>query len=237
MSINCCFLESVLIILNTYTFSITFLSYRSGPEWELRFGRKRATSSSPSFCPDFLIETYLNHQGERFCQQYDPNSLLYVSKAMDLFDMSTSIQQELNETRSHNQHKVDAILQQIGSVSREEDERHVAEQCNLITPRSAVDPPSAPGNDRPHLAASAPPDLEDLTEGMRAIRMPALVLGIQSDILFPSWQQKEISECLRRAGNTSVTYYELDALYGHDTFLIDRVGVGGAIKGHLELAD
>ncbi|RUS21443.1 homoserine O-acetyltransferase [Endogone sp. FLAS-F59071] len=216
---------------------IATITYRSGPEWELRFGRKRASSSPPSLCPDFLIETYLDHQGERFCQQYDPNSFLYVSKAMDMFDMSAPVQREITETRSRNQHKIDAILQQIGSASREEDERRVAEQCNLITPRSAVDPPSGASGDRPHLVASAIPDLENLAEGMRAIQVPALVLGVQSDILFPSWQQKEISQCLRRAGNTSVTYYELDALYGHDTFLIDRVGVGGAIKGHLEFTD
>ncbi|KAJ2314333.1 homoserine O-acetyltransferase, partial [Coemansia sp. RSA 2704] len=63
---------------------------------------------------------------------------------------------------------------------------------------------------------------------------PALVLGVQSDILFPVAQQREIAEILREAGNPHVTYYELDAMYGHDTFLIDVVNVGAAIKGHLE---
>jgi homoserine acetyltransferase len=32
----------------------------------------------------------------------------------------------------------------------------------------------------------------------------------------------------------SVTYLELDAPFGHDTFLIDRERVGGAVKEHLE---
>lgn len=42
---------------------IATISYRSGPEWEERFGRKRSVpTASPSFCPDFLIETYLDHQ-------------------------------------------------------------------------------------------------------------------------------------------------------------------------------
>ena len=50
-----------------------------------------------------------------------------------------------------------------------------------------------------------------------------------------SLQQKEIASSLVKAGNTSVTYYELDALFGHDTFLIDVVNVGSAIKGHLEM--
>ncbi|KAJ2801503.1 Serine O-succinyltransferase, partial [Coemansia guatemalensis] len=75
---------------------------------------------------------------------------------------------------------------------------------------------------------------DDLVAGVSDVMQPALVLGVQSDILFPVKQQKEIADILRRAGNTKVTYYELDALYGHDTFLIDFVTVGAAIKGHLE---
>lgn len=39
------------------------ISYRSGPEWAMRFGNKRADPSKvPDFCPDFLIETYLDRQ-------------------------------------------------------------------------------------------------------------------------------------------------------------------------------
>ena len=60
---------------------IATISYRSGLEWEQRFGRKRQIKEqTPALCPDFLIETYLDHQGERICLQYDPNSLLYISK-------------------------------------------------------------------------------------------------------------------------------------------------------------
>lgn len=67
---------------------IATVTYRSGPEWEQRFGRRRADPSKPpALCPDFLIETYLDHAGEKWCLTYDPNSLLYVSKAMDLFDL------------------------------------------------------------------------------------------------------------------------------------------------------
>ena len=57
------------------------IGYRSGPEWASRFGHQRAhPNQPPDFCPDFLIETYLDRQGEKFCTSYDPNSLLYISK-------------------------------------------------------------------------------------------------------------------------------------------------------------
>ena len=39
------------------------ISYRSGPEWLERFGHRRADPDiPPDFCPDFLIETYLEKQ-------------------------------------------------------------------------------------------------------------------------------------------------------------------------------
>lgn len=63
------------------------ITYRSGPEWQERFGRRRA-AAAPALDADFEVEHYLVHQGEKFCLQYDPNSYLYISKAMDLFDMT-----------------------------------------------------------------------------------------------------------------------------------------------------
>ncbi|KNC96148.1 homoserine O-acetyltransferase [Spizellomyces punctatus DAOM BR117] len=189
---------------------IATISYRSGPEWEQRFGRKRANpDQTPALCPDFLIETYLDHQGERFCLQYDPNSLLYISKAMDMFDMSYPLPPDPNVH---------------------------SPECHQQTQHKPVDCPiSHPSPHQPLSSTTASPsDRAALVKGLSPITMPTLVLGVQSDILFPYWQQKEIADCLKEAGNRNVTYYELDAMYGHDTFLIDLVNIGGAVKGHLE---
>ena len=42
---------------------VATIGYRSGPEWAQRFGLKRANPDSPpDFCPDYLIETYLDKQ-------------------------------------------------------------------------------------------------------------------------------------------------------------------------------
>lgn len=61
------------------------ITYRSGPEWDERFGRAR-NAGVPNLAVDFEIESYLSYQGAQFCRKYDANSLLYISKAMDLFD-------------------------------------------------------------------------------------------------------------------------------------------------------
>lgn len=53
-----------------------------------------------------------------------------------------------------------------------------------------------------------------LQDGLRRIQCPALILGVQSDILFPVHQQKEVATLLRLNGHEDVTYLELSALYG-----------------------
>jgi homoserine O-acetyltransferase len=64
------------------------ISYRSGPEWDQRFGRERLRDAPTDVGPDFQVEAYLVRQGERLAGSgFDPNSFLYLSKAMDLFDL------------------------------------------------------------------------------------------------------------------------------------------------------
>ena len=71
------------------------ITYRSGPEWQQRFGRQRIDPGSrPRLDEDFEVENYLVHQGEKFCLQYDANSYLYISKAMDLFDLTDPVEGE-----------------------------------------------------------------------------------------------------------------------------------------------
>ena len=59
------------------------------------------------------------------------------------------------------------------------------------------------------------------------------MIGVTSDVLFPVRQQRELAEALEKVG-CEVRYLELDAPYGHDTFLIEREAVGGAVRQHIE---
>jgi homoserine O-acetyltransferase len=70
------------------------ITYRSGPEWQERFGRRRRGDGPPRLDEDFQVEGYLAHQADKFCLQYDANSYLYISKAMDLFDLLEEGEQE-----------------------------------------------------------------------------------------------------------------------------------------------
>jgi homoserine O-acetyltransferase/O-succinyltransferase len=75
-------------------------------------------------------------------------------------------------------------------------------------------------------------DLHDVTRGrgslasaIARIKVPNLTIGINSDILYPPAQQRQMSRMLSRTGLPS-TYIEIDSPHGHDAFLIhfDQVG-------------
>ncbi|KFA73410.1 hypothetical protein S40288_04190 [Stachybotrys chartarum IBT 40288] len=206
---------------------IATVTYRSGPEWEQRFGRRRADPSKPpALCPDFLIETYLDHAGEKWCLNYDPNSLLYVSKAMDLFDLGrenfAAALQRRAERESSLQSGATPTVDQDIKCSLTLPEKPYEEQPGSVPDESVV---AAPGTFRPP---------EDLILGLSALRdTPTLVMGVASDILFPAWQQREVAESLRLGGNRSVTHVELSeemSLFGHDTFLLDLKHIGGNLR-------
>jgi len=207
---------------------IATVTYRSGPEWEQRFGRRRADPSrQPALCPDFLIETYLDHQGEKFCLEYDANSFLYVSKAMDLFDLGAQNQHAAASRRAAN---VKHFQSGVASSSS---------TCSLTLPDSPYEeqPDQTPGDINELVTSSSGPPA-DLVTGLAPLRHhPVLVMGVASDILFPAWQQKEIAETLKRAGNKRVTHVELGvdvSLFGHDSFLLEVEHIGGNLRRFLE---
>ena len=67
------------------------ITYRSHEEWDQRFGRRRVaeTTGQPGdFRAQFEVESYLEHQGQRFADVFDANCYLYLSRAMDQFDLA-----------------------------------------------------------------------------------------------------------------------------------------------------
>ncbi|MGE0113363.1 MAG: homoserine O-acetyltransferase [Steroidobacteraceae bacterium] len=133
------------------------ITYRSAREWLLRFGRERASAEHKPDDPfgiDFEIEAYLENHASKFVGQFDPNAYLYLSRAMDLFDLA-----------DHGQ----------GSV----------------------------------------------TEALKRFKVEkVLIIGVETDLLFPIEQQQELAEGLA-SGGRSVRFARLNSLQGHDSFLVD----------------
>lgn len=197
---------------------IATITYRSGPEWEYRFGRNRADDSkAPAFCPDFLVETYLDHSGEKFCLEYDANSLLYVLKAMDLFDLSLSNRERAINTRTKTEQEYFGKKNPTGSPSIPEVPYEEKVTSATVTPEESY---------------------QDLKQGLKKIAgKDVLVVGVESDSLFPVWQQREIHEVLKENDHKGkLQYFELGtniSNYGHDTFLLSLDHFGPPVKDFL----
>ncbi|HET9484289.1 MAG TPA: homoserine O-acetyltransferase [Xanthomonadales bacterium] len=130
------------------------VTYRSALEWKQRFGRARVDPPPQQpFGREFQIESYLEGHAKRFVGSFDPCSYIYLSRAMDWFDLA-----DYGGT-------VEAGLARM------------------------------------------------------AIRR-ALVIGVETDILFPLEQQEQIAEGLRTAG-AAVEFAALSSIQGHDAFLVD----------------
>ena len=147
------------------------ITYRSAKEWLQRFGRERASvehKPDDPFSIDFEIEAYLESHASKFVGQFDPNAYLYLSRAMDLFDLAD------------------------------------------------------------HGEGSLP-------EALKRFKLESvLVIGVETDLLFPIEQQQELAEGLSGAGR-EVNFARLNSLQGHDAFLVDmdqfRPVIGDFLRG------
>jgi len=133
------------------------ITYMSDESMREKFGRKLRT-------PDqFEVESYLKYRGYKFVDRFDANSYIYITRAMDTFD---------------------------------------------LTQRGA---------------------LQTLFELNKA---RFLLISFTSDWLYPPYQSLEIVKALR-GRNCDVAYCNLDARYGHDSFLVEVEQQTEVVRGFL----
>jgi len=68
---------------------IGHITYLSDESMRVKFGRRlrKREAYGYDFADLFEIESYLNYQGDKFVERFDANSYIYLSKAMDYFDL------------------------------------------------------------------------------------------------------------------------------------------------------
>ena len=66
------------------------ITYLSEPALQRKFGRnlQERPKFTYGFEADFQVESYLRHQGSTFVERFDANSYLYITRAMDYFDLA-----------------------------------------------------------------------------------------------------------------------------------------------------
>jgi len=66
------------------------ITYVSDASMDRKFGRRRksdAAGDAYNFDMQFEVEGYLRHQGQSFINRFDANSYLYITRALDHFDL------------------------------------------------------------------------------------------------------------------------------------------------------
>ena len=64
------------------------ITYMSDESMREKFGRRLRESDGFDFSIDFEVESYLRYRGTQFVDRFDANSYLYITKAMDYFDLA-----------------------------------------------------------------------------------------------------------------------------------------------------
>lgn len=69
---------------------LAHITYLSDESMSAKFGRRLRGNDALRFDlgKEFSVESYLDHQGEQFVNRFDANTYLYISKAIDYFDIS-----------------------------------------------------------------------------------------------------------------------------------------------------
>jgi homoserine O-acetyltransferase len=79
------------------------ITYMSDTSMSEKFGRRvKADQQSFKFSPNFEVEGYLQYRGDNFVKRFDANSYLYITKAIDAFNLldGTSIQDVFKQLRA-----------------------------------------------------------------------------------------------------------------------------------------
>ena len=69
---------------------LAHITYLSDESMARKFGRNLQDTDSYSFAfkRDFAVESYLEYQGQRFVERFDANSYLYITRAIDYYDLA-----------------------------------------------------------------------------------------------------------------------------------------------------
>ena len=77
-------------------------------------------------------------------------------------------------------------------------------------------------------------DYPNLASALMGIEInTACVIGVETDILFPVYQQKEIADALL-ANGIDTSFANLESLMGHDAFLVDYDHFNPHIKAYFD---
>jgi homoserine O-acetyltransferase len=179
---------------------IGLLTYRSPTSFEARFGRKCAVSREQGAVVDGLPTPPLSETRSANSSTEEPQD--------------TNLQSQYS-AQSYLRYQADKFLDRFDA------------NCYLHLLKK-MDTHDVTRGRVPDDEIQSTPTLENLRQSLNSVPGGALVIGVQTDLLFPLQQQNLIAQCLQGA-----IFIEIQGPDGHDSFLLEFEQLDKMIKKHL----
>nr|WP_265089465.1 homoserine O-acetyltransferase [Psychrobacter sp. 72-O-c] len=195
------------------------ITYLTDDAMKAKFGRDlKSGKFMYGYDVEFQVESYLRYQGERFSENFDANTYLLMTKALDYFDPTRDYPIEQSSTEQ-------------SAPTKEDIAKLLAKPLEPLSPDIENDSDDAintnDANDNAHHQ-----ELNALKDAFAHTQCQYLVVSFTTDWRFSPERSQEIVNALMATGKP-VSYINVDAPHGHDSFLFDIPRYMGAVKGFL----
>ncbi|WP_333613259.1 homoserine O-acetyltransferase MetX [Psychrobacter sp.] len=191
------------------------ITYLTDDAMKAKFGRDlKSGKFMYGYDVEFQVESYLRYQGERFSENFDANTYLLMTKALDYFDptrdypaaaeLETSLAAVVKADSTENE--LEKTLNNSATIDNTEN----ADNVNVANAK----------------------ELNALKAAFAHTKCQYLVVSFTTDWRFAPERSQEIVDALMATGKP-VSYINVDAPHGHDSFLFDIPRYMGAVKGFL----
>ena len=199
------------------------ITYLTDDAMKAKFGRDlKSGKFMYGYDVEFQVESYLRYQGERFSENFDANTYLLMTKALDYFDPTRDYP---SAAGSSIQTSAELETSLAASVKADSTENELEETLN-----SSADIATADNADNVNVANAK--ELSALKAAFAHTQCQYLVVSFTTDWRFAPERSQEIVDALMATGQP-VSYINVDAPHGHDSFLFDIPRYMGAVKGFL----
>lgn len=189
------------------------ITYLTDSAMKTKFGRDlKSGKFMYGYDVEFQVESYLRYQGERFSENFDANTYLLMTKALDYFDPARGFEPK-RALPSDTDMDIDTDID-------------TAQDRVLVMADAATERSEPIYHDDDHDEHSA------LKASFGRAKCQYLVVSFTTDWRFAPERSEEIVDALMAAGKP-VSYINVDAPHGHDSFLFDIPRYMGAIEGFL----
>ena len=193
------------------------ITYLTDDAMKAKFGRDlKSGKFMYGYDVEFQVESYLRYQGERFSENFDANTYLLMTKALDYFD----------PTRDY------PSASDLSTKSSEALETSLAESVKADSTENELEKTLNNSADIDNINITNAKELSALKAAFAHTQCQYLVVSFTTDWRFAPERSQEIVDALMATGKP-VSYINVDAPHGHDSFLFDIPRYMGAVKGFL----